>query len=101
VIERALYICESSQITRKDIIELLPQPHTTKRMEKTAEPKTEETAEIVLPEASNLADQIEILEKQKIIQTLEKNRWNKSKTARDLGYSRKKLLLRLKKFDIE
>lgn len=43
---------------------------------------------------------IENEEKEKIVNSLKKNRWNKSKTANELGMSRSQLIYRIKKYSI-
>ncbi len=49
----------------------------------------------------NIPAKISNMEKRKIAAVLEKNKWNKTKTAASLGLTRGQLLYRLKKYDID
>jgi len=50
---------------------------------------------------SNLPDAIESLERQVIEEGLKKLRWNKSKLARQLGISRRNLIRKIEKYDLD
>ena len=50
---------------------------------------------------SNLKKDIQDIEKQRIVEALEKTRWNKTKAAKLLGFSLRQLRYRLQKLNIE
>jgi arginine utilization regulatory protein len=49
----------------------------------------------------NLQDSLDGLEKRLIRQSLEKNRWNVTRTAKALGITRQSLIYRMRKYDID
>jgi PAS domain S-box-containing protein len=68
-------------------------------MDITPVPKTKDKAAADAPDLSDGQDLRETLvhvEKQVIMRTLDQNRWNKTKTARELGVSRKTLFRKMK-----
>ena len=50
---------------------------------------------------SSLDDYLETIEKQEIIAAMEKNRWNKTEAAKQLGISFRSLRYRMKKLKLE
>ena len=65
----------------------------SKQVDKKVEPKP-------VPGEKSLKDLAKEGEKDIILQALEENRWNKTKTAKFLGISRRSLLYKVKEFEI-
>jgi transcriptional regulator with PAS, ATPase and Fis domain len=53
------------------------------------------------PAGSSLRGRIDILAREAILNCLEKNRWNRSQTARQLGIDRKTLIAKIKQYKID
>ena len=66
-----------------------------------AEDGGEEDAELVADLEGTLKDRIHVLESRIIRETLIRNRWNKSRTARELGLSRVGLRSKLERYGLE
>ncbi len=49
----------------------------------------------------NLKDSLEVMEKQMILEGLERTGWNKSKLAKELGISRAGLITKVQKYNLE
>lgn len=115
-IEQALYVSEDVLLAPGDLAELqqkptqptlpqpqAPQPATTPQM--TDQLITDQSPKPQPPAINHnggkLENRIEELEKAQISEALDRNHWNKSKTALELGISRKKLLARIKQFHLE
>ncbi|WP_432662296.1 sigma 54-interacting transcriptional regulator [Wukongibacter baidiensis] len=60
----------------------------------------ENASRIIRKKESSLPETLRDIEKRIIIESLDKNEWNISKTSRDLGIIRQSLLYRMKKLDI-
>ncbi|MCA9755862.1 MAG: sigma 54-interacting transcriptional regulator [Candidatus Eisenbacteria bacterium] len=58
-------------------------------------------AETVGDSSGSLKDQLEAMEKDILLQALRRNRWNKSRTANELGLSRKGLKGKLERFQLD
>jgi len=96
IIEQALYVSEGALLAPDDLF---------------SSKKVTETTAVVPPPPSQpspvdagrgkLDSHIGEVEKTQIREALERNRWNKSKTAIELGISRKKLLARIKQYHLE
>lgn len=84
ILERAMTLCEASQIDVADLQlpEFLSQ----------SEPQDE---------SGSLDDILENQEKEMILVALERNKWNRTQTAKELGLSFRALRYRLKKWHIE
>jgi len=93
VIDYAVLCCEGSQLKEEHLPEglynMAEAPHSTARPEKKFTHASE-----------NIPGMIADCEKKKINECLEKNRWNKSKSAIELGLTRAQLLYRMKKYGI-
>ncbi len=85
ILERAMTLCEGNQIMPADL--QLP--------EQSEQPLSKDS------EQEGLGDYLEELEKQKIINALEKTRWNKTAAARLLGISFRALRYRLQKLGLD
>lgn len=93
-IECAVLSCDLEQIYGE---------HLPEEILKTTPPTSlynKETSEIKESEES-IPMIISTLEREKIVACLNKNKWNKSKSASSLGISRGQLIYRLKKYDIK
>ncbi len=88
ILERAMALCEDDQITVDDLD--LPEQQTALRSS---------------PEATNeslsLENYMDEVEKQAIINALEKTRWNKTAAAKELGITFRALRYRLKKLGLD
>jgi two-component system response regulator PilR (NtrC family) len=98
ILERALTLCTGEWITAADL-----------QLRSTAQPAVAATtlaatpALIAAPDANtaDLGDQLEVLERNAIVQALEQNRFNKTAAAKQLGMSFRALRYRIKKLGIE
>jgi two-component system response regulator PilR (NtrC family) len=86
MLERAVTLCTSGRIGERDL-----------HMRRTAT-GTSGTGSTQL---SNLGDQVEDVQRQAIVEALEKTRYNKTAAAKLLGVSFRQLRYRIKKLDIE
>ncbi|MGW9019601.1 helix-turn-helix domain-containing protein, partial [Priestia megaterium] len=86
LIERMIVLHEGSEIFEQDIDQLLP---NEKEVSKSFNPIT-----------PSLTEEKETLERERILQTLEKTYRNKSITAKELGMSRATLYKKMKKYGI-
>ena len=89
ILERALAWCNQSEIHDGDLDLPERQPGLTARH-----------IETEIPAQINLEDYLEEIERQVIANALEKNRWNKTATAENLGISFRALRYRLKKLNL-
>ncbi|MCL6269491.1 sigma-54 dependent transcriptional regulator [Sansalvadorimonas sp. 2012CJ34-2] len=108
ILERAFTLCENKKIYASDLH--LP---TTQVQEDTGEisppPKLRDTPPKVKPELStpspesinNLEDYLKGMEKQVLLQVLEKKRWNRTAAAKQLGISFRALRYKLKKLGLD
>ncbi len=92
VIERAIVLADSAQITRD---ELPPELLQSKEVFPADAPEPAPLGE------ANLAEQTDRLESELIRGALEKFRWNKTKTAEHLGLKRTTLQYKIKKYGLE
>jgi two-component system response regulator PilR (NtrC family) len=81
ILERALALCENDLIEASDL--QLP-----------------EMAAVEARGSENLGEITRNLEKEHIVNALEKNRWNQSATARDLGLTLRQLRYRIEKLNL-
>jgi len=88
ILERAMALCEDDQITVDDLD--LPEQQTNLR---SAPEKTNQSLSL-----ENYMDEVE---KQAIVNALEKTRWNKTAAARELGITFRALRYRLKKLGLD
>ena len=89
VIERAVVLCKSNQITSGDLPEKL-----------FVEDQRRARIEAQLGGAS-LKNALSTPERQLIIQALESNGWNRQETAKALGINRTTLYKKMKKYDVD
>ncbi|MFT4246753.1 MAG: sigma-54 dependent transcriptional regulator [Pseudomonas sp.] len=97
ILERALALAENDQIGAGDL--RLPQPTLPRASGAQAEP-TEAVIDID-PAAAALPSYIEQLERAAIQKALEENRWNKTRTAAQLGITFRALRYKLKKLGMD
>jgi len=100
ILERALALAEDDQISASDL--RLPQGNGSARLATAA--IAQELAEAVLdidPTSAALPSYIEQLERAAIQKALEENRWNKTRTAAQLGITFRALRYKLKKLGME
>ena len=92
VIERALYVCDGREILPEYLIGLGEDDSVAEKQE----------GQEKMPQADRgpLDRQIEDLERVRIAEALEHNRWNRSKAAEELGISRKTLQGKIKKYGL-
>ena len=84
MLERALTLCTAGKITAEDL-----------------QLRSDELGAQAGSGATRLSEQIADVQKQAIIEALEKTRYNKTAAARLLGMSFRQLRYRIKKFDIK
>ncbi len=97
ILERALALAEDDQISASDL--RLPQHNGVRTAGAGAEPQ--EAVVDVEPGAAALPSYIEQLERAAIQKALEENRWNKTRTAAQLGITFRALRYKLKKLGME
>ena len=93
ILERAIALHEGDQITEKDLNLLSETPPLIA-------PQLRESGTFD-PIMGSLEDYLEDIEKQAISDALEKNKWNRTATAKQLGMSFRSLRYRLKKLGLE
>jgi DNA-binding NtrC family response regulator len=86
VIEHAVVVCKTPEIQPVDL------PDTVRKNTMKAEPAGD---------TASITRSLDESEKQHILKVLEENRWNISKSARDLGIDRVTLYNKIKKYNIE
>ncbi len=87
ILERALTLCNGEKITSEDVN--LPTENNASNIQKASEKE------------ASLDSYLVDIEKKKIIDALEKNKWNKTATAKQLGISFRALRYRLEKLGID
>ena len=85
MLERAVTLCSSGTISASDL-------HTR---------QTVDTNTAITPPAGKLGDQVEDVQRQAIVEALEKTRYNKTAAAKLLGLTFRQLRYRIKKLGIE
>ena len=95
ILERALALAEGSEIGPDDL-QLPPAPVTVEPDHGTAGPDADETAT-----PASLEAMIDEQQRQVLVATLERARWNRTTAARELGLTYRQLRYRLKKLGIE
>jgi len=86
MLERAVTLCISGTISESDLNMRMPSPAETNP---------------ALSTQTNLGDQVEDVQRQAIVEALEKTRYNKTAAAKLLGLSFRQLRYRIKKLDID
>ncbi|MFC3657628.1 sigma-54-dependent Fis family transcriptional regulator [Xanthomonas hyacinthi] len=99
ILERALAMAEDDQISAADLH--LPQPGNSARAAAEAAPALPPGVVDIDPTSSALPTYIEQLERAAIQKALEENRWNKTRTAAQLGITFRALRYKLKKLGME
>ncbi|QNH15916.1 sigma-54-dependent Fis family transcriptional regulator [Xanthomonas sp. SS] len=99
ILERALAMAEDDQISAADLH--LPQPGNSARAAAEAAPALPPGVVDIDPTSSALPSYIEQLERAAIQKALEENRWNKTRTAAQLGITFRALRYKLKKLGME
>ncbi|CTP87157.1 MULTISPECIES: sigma-54-dependent transcriptional regulator [Xanthomonas translucens group] len=99
ILERALAMAEDDQISAADLH--LPQPGNSARAAAEATPALPPGVVDIDPTSSALPSYIEQLERAAIQKALEENRWNKTRTAAQLGITFRALRYKLKKLGME
>ncbi|UKE70342.1 sigma-54 dependent transcriptional regulator [Xanthomonas cerealis pv. cerealis] len=99
ILERALAMAEEDQISAADLH--LPQPGNSARVAAEAAPALPPGVVDIDPTSSALPSYIEQLERAAIQKALEENRWNKTRTAAQLGITFRALRYKLKKLGME
>ncbi|MEQ4575714.1 sigma-54-dependent transcriptional regulator [[Pseudomonas] boreopolis] len=97
ILERALALAEDDQISASDL--RLPQHNAPRLPGASAEPA--EAVVDIDPAKAALPSYIEQLERAAIQKALEENRWNKTRTAAQLGITFRALRYKLKKLGME
>lgn len=99
ILERALAMAEDDQISAADL--RLPQPGNSARAAAEAAPALPPGVVDIDPTSAALPSYIEQLERAAIQKALEENRWNKTRTAAQLGITFRALRYKLKKLGME
>lgn len=81
--------------------EYLTTRHLSPSVQAAAKPKLSDTRNGFLPTGSTLKDQVESLEKQLVVSTLQRHRWNQSKAADELGLSRVGLGNKIRRYGLK
>jgi len=106
ILERASALCENFRIENTDLAlnEDRQQSSTTKENSAILADTSatqEDTRNNYNPQRESIDDYIENIEKEIILDTLEKNRWNRTSAAKVLGITFRSLRYRLKKLGID
>jgi two-component system response regulator PilR (NtrC family) len=99
ILERAVALCDGHQIEVADLY--LPQVESLLGQESDAPLRTSPPAAAIGPDGTPLPDAIEQMERDTIQKALEANRYNKTKTAVQLGITFRALRYKLKKLGME
>jgi len=92
ILERAFTLCNGSTITARDL--QLPNPSTV-----AFAPGNDSESNV--SNFGSIDDYLGSIEKELLLKALEKNRWNKTATARELGISFRQMRYKLQKFDLD
>tara|TARA_R110000851_G_scaffold181511_2_gene330053 strand:- start:571179 stop:572528 length:1350 start_codon:yes stop_codon:yes gene_type:complete len=92
ILERAFTLCNGSTITARDL--QLPN-HSTVAF------APGNSTESDVSSFGSIDDYLGSIEKELLLKALEKNRWNKTATARELGISFRQMRYKLQKFDLD
>ncbi len=98
VLERALALAEGARIGADDL-QLPPAPTPRAASAEAASVQPDSNSEPTAPES--LEALLEEQQRQVLLEALERNRWNRTATARDLGLTYRQLRYRLKKLAID
>lgn len=107
ILERASALCENNKIEANDLllnknIQHSTQEHSKNTSIKPVPSQTKATTDSEYnPQQESIDDYIESIEKKIILDTLEKNRWNRTNVAKILGITFRSLRYRLKKLGID
>ena len=94
-LERAFTLCDSGKIESEDL-SLHTQVPTIEQLHQQAENRHQASGDF-----DSIDDYLANIEKDILVGALERNRWNKTATAKELGISFRQIRHKLKKFDIE
>ena len=94
-LERAFTLCDNASISPDDL-NLHNKAVSIEQLHQHAEKNI-----LTSNDFDSIDDYLANLEKEMLLSTLEKNRWNKTATAKELGISFRQIRHKLKKFDIE
>lgn len=94
-LERAFTLCHGSAIGPEDL-QLITETPSIEQLHQGTKSSTR-TAE----EFDSIDDYLATIEKDMLVSALERNRWNKTATAKELGISFRQMRHKLKKFEIE
>ncbi|MEW4983287.1 MAG: sigma-54 dependent transcriptional regulator [Cycloclasticus sp.] len=97
ILERAFTLCDDNVIQQSD----LQLPKLDSRTSLSSEAKPIAQKNTALQADAPLEDYLGILEKEAIVNALEKTRWNKTAAAKELGITFRALRYRLKKLELE
>ncbi len=97
ILERAFTMCEEHEIEAED----LNLPKSIRSTDTSLFSGRSIQPDIDISEISNIDDYLETIERDIIQHALEKNRWNKTKTAEKLGISFRQMRYRLKKLGMD
>ncbi len=98
ILERAYTLCEGDRITARDL--QLPSSAIANATEPAAN-GTHPTATLSMEGFESLEAYLEEIEKNLLLQALEKNRWNRTNTAKALGMTFRQLRYRLQKLGLD
>jgi len=97
ILERAFTLCDDNVIQQSD----LQLPKHGYKTNLSSQPKPNTHRSTALQTDAPLEDYLGILEKEAIVNALEKTRWNKTAAAKELGITFRALRYRLKKLELE
>lgn len=95
MLERAFTLCDSGKIESEDL-RLHTQAPTLEQLHQQSENGHQASGDF-----GSIDDYLANIEKDILVGALERNRWNKTATAKELGISFRQIRHKLKKFDIE
>ncbi len=94
-LERAFTLCHGSAISHEDL-QLQTETLSIEQLHQRTKSSTQSAEEF-----DSIDDYLATIEKDMLVSALEKNRWNKTVTAKELGISFRQIRHKLKKFGIE
>jgi len=100
ILERAVALCDNGSIERSDLM-LMPAAGTPAHGDAGSAAAIDPATATADPGPQSLDDMITGLEREKIMQTLQKTRYNKTAAARELGITFRALRYKLKKLGID
>jgi len=100
VMERAVVLCQGSTLTLADLVVPSARPAPPPAPERVAQARMAVTMQTEPAERAGLRDEIESVERRRIIEALESCAGNQTRAARKLGISRRTMVSRMEAFGL-